>query len=63
MREQSRSWPSPVGVGPIETGLEIPVESAGKGMKTPVEDQMESGKTDYGANQDLANSSEGGLWE
>ena len=53
----------PVDVGPVGTGLEIPAESAGMEMKTPVEGQTESGKTDQVASQDWANSSEGGMWE
>ena len=63
MGEQSGCCPGPVGVGLVETGSEIPAESAGKEMQTPVEDQTEFGKTDQGANQDWANSSEGGVWE
>ena len=63
MGEQSGSCLSPVGVGPVGTGLEIPAESAGKEMKIPVEDQTESGKTDQGASQDWVNSSEGEVWE
>ncbi len=50
-------------VGPVGTELEIPAESSGMEMKTLVEDQTESGKTDQGASQDWANSSEGGVWE
>ena len=50
-------------MGLAGTGSEIPAESAGKEMQTPVEDQTESGKTDEGASQYLANSSEGGVWE
>ncbi len=50
-------------MGLVETGSEIPVESAGKELQTLVEDQTESGKTDQGASQDWANSSEGGVWE
>ncbi len=57
MGEQSECRPGPVGVGHVGTGLEILAESAGKEMKTPVEDQTESGRTDQGASQDWANSS------
>ncbi len=62
MGEQSGCCPGPVGVGLVGAGSEIPAESAGKEMQTPVEDQTESGKTNQGAIQDLANSSRG-VWE
>ena len=60
---QLRCRPGPVDVGPVGTELEILAESAGMEMKTPVEDQTESGKTDRGASQDWAGSSKGGVWE
>ncbi len=63
MGEQSRNCPSPVSVGHVGTRFGIPAESAGKGMKPPVEDPAVSGKTDRGASQDLVSSSEGGVWE
>jgi hypothetical protein len=52
-----------MGVGPVGTWLKIPAENAGKELETLVEDQIESGKTDQGASQDWANSSEGWMWE
>ncbi len=63
MGEQLGCRPSPVDVGLVGTGLEIPAESAGMEMETLVEDQTESGKTHQGASQDWANSSDGGVWE
>ncbi len=50
-------------VGPIGTGLEIPVAIAGMEMETLVEGQTESGKTDQGASQDWVNSLAGEVWE
>ncbi len=63
MGEQLGCRLGPVDVDPVGTGLEIPAESAGMEMKTLVEDQTESGKTDRGASQDWAGSSKGGVWE
>ncbi len=50
-------------MGLAGTGLEIPAASAGMDMKTLVEGQTESGKTDQGASQDWVNSLEGEVWE
>ncbi len=61
--EQVGSCPRPVGMGPVETGLEIPAESTGMEMGTLMEYQTESGKTDQGASQDGVSSWEGGMLE